>query len=411
MEFLAYLDTQTLREVFDTKLKYRQTIGSDGITTRKFEEILDEEIEIIQRKTANLTYKVSPYVEKLILKGSDSYPRKISIPTNRDKLTFSALTAFITDIFKDILTSSSIHTKILDIKEKIRSNLYDTFIKIDIKNYYPSIDHEILFQKIKKHIDDEHALYVLEKALTTPTIPKGRLKKRPAPNQKGIPQGLSMSNILSSIYLSDLDEKYLQRSSFSYYRFVDDILILCNKEDAVKIQEEIEEDMSSLQLHMHESKSGSDKSSMGTINEEPFQFLGYHFFDGKVSVRESSVDKIRERIALLFAKERDSVDFIERLNLKITGCTYDDKQYGWMRYFGLIDDMTLLHSLDAFVKNSFKRYDMPYDTDEVKKFTKTYFKQKNEKTTYIPKFMSKKFQQKLKLQKEIEELSKDVIFY
>ena len=410
MEFLDYLNKKALKKSFKKKLKSKHTMGSDGITTKKFEEILNDEIKIIRRKTANLSYKVSPYVEKLILKDSESYPRKISIPTNRDKLTFSALTAFITDIFKDKLTTSSIHTKIIDIKEKIRSNRYDTFIKIDIKNYYPSIDHDILLQKIKEHTNDEHALTLLKKALTAPTIPKGRLKKRPDPNKKGIPQGLSMSNILSSIYLSDLDEKYLQRSNISYYRFVDDILILCDRKDAAKIQEEIEEDMNDLHLHIHESKSQSDKSAMGTINEEPFQFLGYLFFDGKVSVRESSVDKLRERIALLFAKERDEEDFIDRLNLKITGCVYDDKQYGWMRYFGLIDDLTLLYSLDAYVKNCFERYDMVYDTDEVKKFTKTYYEQKKEKTTYIPQYKSRKWQ-KFKRGMDIKELSKDVIFY
>ena len=112
MKFLKYYKNNKLKNLFETKFNDKFTIGTDGITTNKFSEILDEEIIIIKRKIQNLTYNVSTYKEKLILKDRNSNPRMISIPTNRDRLIFSALTSYITDNFKGKLYSNNIHTKI-----------------------------------------------------------------------------------------------------------------------------------------------------------------------------------------------------------------------------------------------------------------------------------------------------------
>jgi len=134
MKFKKYLKRKKLKNLFETKLSKKHSMGTDGVTTNKFSEILDDEIMIIKRKVKNETYKISPYREKLILKNRDSKPRMISIPTNRDRLTFRALTEFITDNFKDELHESSIHSKIIDIKKKIKLKKYDSFIKLDIKD-------------------------------------------------------------------------------------------------------------------------------------------------------------------------------------------------------------------------------------------------------------------------------------
>jgi len=100
--------------------------------------------------------------------------------------------------------------------------------------------------------------------------------------------------------------------------------------------------------------------------------------------------------------------------LKITGCIYDNKEYGWMQFFRQIDDLTLLYSLDIFVKNLFKRFKRKYKENKIKRFTKTYYFLKNydvsklDKETYIPKYgttISKD------LQISIQSLFDDIEFY
>ncbi len=391
-------------------------MGTDGISTHKFSEIIDEEIDIIKRKVNNLTYNISPYREKLILKNRDSKPRMISIPTNRDKLVLSALQKYIADRFEETLHDSSVHSKIASIKKSMDAKEYDSFLKLDIQNFYPNIDHEILLKKVTKKIKDEKALYLLEKALTQVTIPKGRRANRDAVETKGVAQGLSISNILSSIYLRKFDKKYLKKDGIAYFRYVDDILILCNKDNIENIKTSILEDVKKLKLEAHPFKEGSDKSTAGLISKDKFQFLGFEFYQDVVSVRDSSVDRLRDRILNLFYVNKDAKSnrFYRELNLKITGCVYDDKQYGWMYFFGQTTDLALLHHLDWYVKQCFGRFGREYKDEKIKKFSKTYFELKNlnveklSEKTYIPKFSSGV---SLSMLKAIKKLKDDVEFY
>jgi len=379
-------------------------MGTDGIKPKKFGKILDEEITIIKRKIKNKTYNISPYKEKLISKGRYSNPRMVSIPTNRDILAFSALTKFINASFKNKLISDSIHTKILDIRRSIKLNKYDSFIKVDIKNYYPSIDHDILFKKIKKQIDDEMALTLIEKAVTNYTLASGKKTKYIQANTKGIPQGPSFSNILSAIYFDDFDLKYSGDKEFLYYRFVDDILILCNQKDIEKIKTKIKEDADKLKLEFHDFKPDNNKSTSGVIKQDKFQFLGYKFFDNKISVRDASVEKIRDRIVELFLTyKNDKKKLYHEVNLKITGCIYDGKRYGWVSFFALIDDLTLLYSLDSFVKNLFDKYNIKYKPKKIKKFIKTYFELKKNSSNYIPSIEVSKSRHIKKILKDFNE--------
>ena len=110
----------------------------------------------------------------------------------------------------------------------------------------------------------------------------------------------------------------------------------------------------------------------------------------------------------------NSEDLYRELNLKISGCIYDNKQYGWMHFFRQMDDQTLLYSLDIFIKKCFTRFHRKYKETKVKKFTKIYFKLKGcnidklDKNTYIPKFTTT-IDWGLKL--EIAKLKDDVYFY
>jgi len=277
LKFVKHLKRKTLKNIFNTKLQYKYTVGTDGISTNKFSQIIDEEITIIKRKVKNHTYNISPYKEQLILKSRSSNPRMISIPTNRDKLTLSALQEFMTVKFKDKIFDNRVSEKIFKIKKVIDAKDYDSFIKLDIKNFYPNIDHKILIEKVKKQIDDEEALYLLEKVLTQVTISKGRRNDKNNLQSKGVAQGLSISNMLSSIYLNDLDIKYLNQTNLEYFRYVDDILILCNKNEVEKIKTSICKDTQELLLEVHEFKDNSDKSTSGIVHQDKFQFLGFEF--------------------------------------------------------------------------------------------------------------------------------------
>ncbi len=60
MNFIDYIEEKKLKEQFQTKLQYSNTLGTDGITARKFIHILDNEIDLITQlshiKKSSISY-------------------------------------------------------------------------------------------------------------------------------------------------------------------------------------------------------------------------------------------------------------------------------------------------------------------------------------------------------------------
>ncbi len=387
-----------------------QAVGIDGTSKEKFDEILDSELSLIQRKIENNTYDFSFYKQKLIVKSMNK-TREISIPTLRDKLVIKYLNFYIRDKFeevtKNILNAQQIIKKVKDSKNK-----YDSFIKVDIQNFFSSINHEILVNKLKSNIDDETILNLITKVITQSTVDvntpfKQRIKYN---NKEGLPQGLSISGLLSEIYLFDLVQKYSIKDNLEFFRYVDDVLIFCKKSDIEEITKSLKSDFEDLKLTIHDFAINSNKSSFGNINE-PFEFLGYKFEDKLISVRETSIQKMYANISKIFTlyknkKYFSKEEFITRLNLKITGCVIDGKKYGWISFFSLINDYTLLFMLDKFVEKSCKNFNINYE--EIKKFSRAIYEIKDPNTNYLTYDLSTLKTSKTKL---VYDFYDDIDFY
>jgi len=309
------------------KISYSKSVGVDGINGEKFLYGGDE-LKIIGRKIDAKCYKFSNYKENLIIKRHN-HTRQISIPTQRDKLVLQGLLKVLQKDFP--ICNTDAISKIIDIKNN--RNNYDSFIKIDIENFFPSINHEKLLPLIKAKTSDE--VYNLVKlAITQPTVSIETPKKERDTriSNIGIPQGLPISSFLSDIFLETIDQKYKKNSKIKYYRFVDDILILCKTSDVDALINSTKKDFLDLDLIVHEQSDNKDKSSHGNI-ADGFQYLGYSFTNKLISVRQSSVQKLYNNINKLFItysykaniKKEDNADVEELiedlfydLNAKIT---------------------------------------------------------------------------------------------
>ena len=390
-----YISEEKLKEYFKKIKGNSLSVGVDGISPKVFDASFDSQIEIIQRKVTNKTYDYSFYKEKLILKNSTSPPRVICIPTVRDKLLLKAVNNLLIDAFGDNLLLRNARYVTYDVKKCIASGKYSSFIKTDIKNFFPSIDHIILMSKLKEKISDQYTLTLIVQAISQTTKSLAKKYEKYSATQ-GLPLGLSISGTLAAIYMSALDEKYNNMSNFKYYRFVDDFLVLCKSEEIESIKDSLKEDVESLKLDIYDNAESSDKSCSGSIENDKIYFLGHLYKTGRITVRESSVNKIYKRINHLFvqcAKGKLSTDkFYEKLNNKISGCSIDDNRYGWLFFFSNIDDQTLLFKLDEFVKKCFLRYNINDDFQKVKKFSRAYYELiKYPKSNYIPKYSTNRF--------------------
>lgn len=161
------------------------------------------------------------------------------------------------------------------------------------------------------------------------TLRKDRvIVKNNKPNKKsnriiGIPQGSAMSALLSNIYLIDFDkilkELSLERG-FMYRRYCDDILIVCNSEDAKDIEKLVLREISNpetCQLEIQPKKvetiefretfkgkirgfnrkklQGAKPRSINSENEKKYykslQYLGFEYNGQNTFIRASSLSK------------------------------------------------------------------------------------------------------------------------
>ncbi|WP_411334300.1 reverse transcriptase domain-containing protein [Metabacillus indicus] len=141
---------KNIKAYYEEKNKLKPSTGIDGVNDASFKKNIDLYSDIIHRKVNNNTYSFIPYKEKLINKGKDKYPRIISIPTLRDKLTMSILHSLLSEVYSQEIKNEIVQTVIANIKASLNNTNYNYFIKIDIEKFYDNISHELLLKKLRK---------------------------------------------------------------------------------------------------------------------------------------------------------------------------------------------------------------------------------------------------------------------
>ncbi|HGV3488640.1 TPA: RNA-dependent DNA polymerase, partial [Raoultella planticola] len=133
------------------------------------------------------------------------------------------------------------------------------------------------------------------------------------------------------------------------------IMILCESSQANYVSCDLISKFQKLNLKIYDPQVNPEKSSVGFLNENEFGYLGYYFHNSKVTARRGSVESLRESLLAIFTgykhSKLKSLEFLEwRINLRVTGCIFQNKSKGWMYFFSEINDENLLHSLDDFLK-------------------------------------------------------------
>lgn len=90
-------------------------------------------------------------------------------------------------------------------------------LKCDVKQFFASIDHELLMEQLAARLDDERVLWLLREILLSHGADIG----------KGIPLGNVTSQLFANVYLHELDWYIKQRLGVQWYaRYCDDFVIV-----------------------------------------------------------------------------------------------------------------------------------------------------------------------------------------
>ncbi len=348
-----------------------------------FEQRLSQNISVIERKISNGTYRFTAFKERLILKGAGKAPRQISIPTVRDRLVLRALCQIIHQSVPDS-TGYAPHALVDEVAEQLRAQTNErSFIRIDVKDFFPSIRHDLLAVELERHGVDELTRNLCLGAVSTPI---GADESRPT---LGVPQGLSISGALACTFMLRFDQRQRQRFD-NYFRYVDDILIITRSDQAPETLASLRNALRRIGLKIHPINTAGKTEIRGT--EEGIDYLGYHITRDLISVRASSFKRMFHnalKVITDYRYRRNTERLIFRLNLKISGCLVDGKRRGWMMFFSRTENINQLSHLDAFVRRQLRRVNFPEEEfGQIKTFVKSFHEIcfNLAQTSYIPNF-------------------------
>lgn len=230
-----------------------------------------------------------------------------------------------------------------------------TVAKMDIKNFYPSVDHDVLLDLLCKR---------LMTAPSTRSVVGSLIEQCKANSVKGLPPGLAISAELSEFYMQDFDQRMREQLNAHYFaRYVDDIvLILPELNNPSSIREQVEEALpAGLKLNFPKSRIyafGNTKKKPTSV-EHRFDYLGFKFkvyeigkdrpFDRRVEldIASSKVKKNKTRVVkslLQYLADGNFDDLIDRVRILTCGYQFFDERQQKKRSAGLHHTYSLINS-------------------------------------------------------------------
>ena len=246
-----------------------------------FESNLIQNIFSLRQDLIMKTYEHSNYEAFNI---SDPKPRIIHKAKVRDRLLHHALYRHLYVFFNKTFIADSFSCRLGKGTHRAVKRFNDFYLKVsrnntkqvwvlkcDIRKFFDSIDHRILFEILGGYIEDEEVLKLLQKIVSSFYKNKEGC---------GLPLGNLTSQILVNIYMNVFDQFVKHKLKVKYYiRYSDDFVILShNKVWLESILVEISDFLDEkLKLSLHPKKVSISTFSSG------MDFLGWkNFSDHKV---------------------------------------------------------------------------------------------------------------------------------
>ncbi len=195
------------------EMAYRQIAPNKGALTPGIDpdNTLDgfslERMQGIIAAVMDGSYRFSPARREYIPKPNGK-KRPLGIPTADDKLVQAAVKILLEQVYEPIFSEQShgfrrgrsCHTALTEIRRTWHGVKW--LIEVDIVGYYDNIDHGILLDFLRRRIDDERLIKLIERMLKAGYLEDWRFHK----TFSGAPQGGVISPILANVYLHELDD-------------------------------------------------------------------------------------------------------------------------------------------------------------------------------------------------------------
>lgn len=238
----------------------------------------------------NKTYHTSQYTTFTIFEPKERIIYRL--PYFPDRITHHAVMRILEPIFVATFTSDTyscikkrgIHAAANAVKRALKDADNTRYcLKLDIKKFYPNVDHDILKRLIRRKIKDNDLLWLLDEIIDS---------------TDGLPIGNYLSQYLANFYLTYFDHWIKEQKHVKYYfRYADDLVILSNSKPY------LHQLLSEIKAYMQDELKLTVKENhqVFPVESRGIDFVGYVFRHTHTLLRKS----IKQNFARMLKRNKN----------------------------------------------------------------------------------------------------------
>lgn len=334
--------------------------GIDGMRTDVFERNLQHSIGEIERKlnsktpSGHIAYSFGPLL-RIERKKASGGIRSLHVPRLRDQIVLRIIHDAIIQAASEkgiSLNLKAPYRLVNDFDEAVKTYPDPWVVKTDISGFYDSVPRTQAIQRCDEIGIDKDILQLLRQWSDTIEIRGGLLASSDNGfNTGGLPQGLSISSSLAELYAKQIDQEYAHHTG--YFRYVDDILIICtDKESAKEKLKSLRQKIEACGLRLAPAKTSVQQMHQG------LEWLGMiHYPDRKIVDPEKLEQWIKPFTAikkncmaqLAGCNTKEEKETVLKKMLKKTEKHIQGKQGSRIRWYALCEDSGQWKTMDKYI--------------------------------------------------------------